>query len=114
MASHYRLSGGTPKFGIQRTVPDLPAKEGWPFPLPGSFPQVVFTPLMRQAGMPKEQIDKVKWVSLKGSAARSNGIVAGTIDATVSAYDPKAVKTPEADILFTVSNKLPRLRHDAL
>jgi NitT/TauT family transport system substrate-binding protein len=89
-----------------KDVTDLPGKKVG-ISSPGSLPHVVITALMRQAGMTKEQIDQVQWVSLKGSAARVNGIVAGTIDATVSAYDPKAVKTPEADILFTVSNKIP-------
>jgi NitT/TauT family transport system substrate-binding protein len=101
---HYGFWVNT-KSGI-KDVTDLPGKKVG-ISSPGSLPHVVITALMRQAGMTKEQIDKVEWVSLKGSAARVNGIVAGTIDATVSAYDPKAVKTPDADILFTVSKKLP-------
>jgi NitT/TauT family transport system substrate-binding protein len=101
---HYGFWVNT-KSGV-KDVTDLPGKKVG-ISSPGSLPHVVITALMRQAGMTQKQIDQVQWVSLKGSAARVNGIVAGTIDATVSAYDPKAVKTPEADILYTVSNKLP-------
>ena len=101
---HYGFWVNT-KSGIT-SVSDLPGKKVG-ISSPGSLPHVVITALMRQAGMKKEQIDQVQWVSLKGSSARINSIVAGSIDATVSAYDPKAVKTQDAKILFTVSNKLP-------
>lgn len=88
-------------------VTDLPGKKIG-ISSPGSLPHVVVTALMRQAGLSQEQIDQVEWVSLRGSSARINGVVNGTIDATVASYDPKAVKTPAADILFTVSQKLPQ------
>lgn len=74
---------------------------------PGSLPHVVVTALMRQAGMTDEQIKQVRWVSLKGSSARINGILSNAIDATVSNYDPKAAHDENAKILFVVSKKLP-------
>lgn len=91
--------------GIQ-DIADLPGKKVG-ISSPGSLPHVVITALMRQAGMTEDQIDQVQWVPLKGSSARIGGVVAGTIDATVASYDPKAVKNDSADILFTVSKKLP-------
>ncbi|MGQ9368305.1 ABC transporter substrate-binding protein [Azospirillum sp. ST 5-10] len=87
-------------------VTDLPGKKVG-ISSPGSLPHVVITALMRQAGMSEDQIKSVQWVSLKGSSARINGILSGTIDATVSGYDPKAAHDENAEILFVVSKKLP-------
>jgi NitT/TauT family transport system substrate-binding protein len=102
---HYGL-WVNPESGV-KDVNDLPGKKVG-ISSPGSLPHVVVTALMRQAGMSENQIKQVQWVSLKGSAARVNGIIAGTIDATVSAYDPKAVKSGNADILYVVSKHLPQ------
>jgi len=102
---HYAL-WVNPKSGV-KDVKDLPGKKVG-ISSPGSLPHVVVTALMRQAEMSDDQIKQVKWVSLKGSAARINGIVANTIDATVSAYDPKAAKSGNADMLFVVSKHLPQ------
>lgn len=88
-------------------VADLPGKKVG-ISSPGSLPHVVITALMRNAGLTKEQIDAVDWVSLKGSAARINGVISGTIDATVAGYDPKAAHDDNVDILFVVSKRLPQ------
>lgn len=74
---------------------------------PGSLPHVVIVALMRQAGISEADIGKVKWVSLKGSSARINGVINGTIDATVASFDPKAAHAPTVQMLFVVSKKLP-------
>ncbi|HYG90146.1 MAG TPA: ABC transporter substrate-binding protein [Azospirillum sp.] len=89
-----------------KDVTDLPGKKVG-ISSPGSLPHVVITALMRQAGMTDAQINSVQWVSLKGSSARINGILSGTIDATVSNYDPKAAHDKNSKILFVVSKKLP-------
>ncbi|MBK3731676.1 PhnD/SsuA/transferrin family substrate-binding protein [Azospirillum brasilense] len=89
-----------------KDVTDLPGKKVG-ISSPGSLPHVVITALMRQAGMSEDQIKSVQWVSLKGSSARINGILTGTIDATVSNYDPKAAHDKNAKVLFVVSKKLP-------
>lgn len=89
-----------------RGVKDLPGKKVG-ISSPGSLPHVVIVALMRQAGMTDADIAKVSWVSMKGSAARINGVVAGTIDATVSGYDPKAARAPSAELLFSVAKILP-------
>jgi NitT/TauT family transport system substrate-binding protein len=89
-----------------RDVKDLPGKKVG-ISSPGSLPHVVLVALMRQAGMTDADIAKVTWVSMKGSAARINGVVAGAIDATVSGYDPKAARAPSAEMLFSVAKKLP-------
>jgi len=75
---------------------------------PGSLPHVVIVALMRQAGISDSDIGKVKWVSLKGSSARINGVINGTIAATVAGFDPKAAHAPTVQMLFIVSKKLPR------
>jgi NitT/TauT family transport system substrate-binding protein len=93
------------KSGI-KDVKDLPGKKIG-ISSPGSLPHVVITALMRQAGMGEDEIKKAQWVSLKGTAARINGVLAGTIDATVAGYDPKAAHSGDAEILFIVSKKLP-------
>jgi NitT/TauT family transport system substrate-binding protein len=74
---------------------------------PGSLPHVVIIALMRQAGMSDADIGTVRWVAMKGTPARINGVIAGTIDATVAGFDPKAAKAPTAEMLFVVSKKLP-------
>ncbi|MBP2293378.1 ABC transporter substrate-binding protein [Azospirillum rugosum] len=89
-----------------KDVTDLPGKKVG-ISSPGSLPHVVITALMRQAGMTEEQIKSVQWVSLKGSSARINGVLSGTVDATVSNFDPKAAHDKNAKVLFVVSKKLP-------
>lgn len=89
-----------------KDVTDLPGKKIG-ISSPGSLPHVVITALMRQAGMSEDQVKSVQWVSLKGSSARINGILSGTIDATVSNFDPKAAHDKNAKVLFVVSKKLP-------
>jgi NitT/TauT family transport system substrate-binding protein len=90
-----------------RDVRDLPGKKVG-ISSPGSLPHLVVVALMRQAGMTDAEIGKVTWVSMKGSAARINGVVAGTIDATVSGYDPKAARASTAELQFSVAKKLPQ------
>lgn len=88
------------------TVRDLVGKQVG-ISSPGSLPHVVIVALMRQAGLSDADIAKVKWVSLKGSSARINGVINGTIDATVANFDPKAAHAPTVQMLFVVSKKLP-------
>lgn len=90
--------------GIE-TVEDLPGKNV-AISSPGSLPHVVILALLNNAGVSQEKIDEINWISVSGSSARRQAIIAGTVDATVASYNPKAERDPNAKVLFVVPEKL--------
>lgn len=75
---------------------------------PGSLPHVVIMALLQEAGVSQEDIDTIQWVALAGSSARLNGIIGGTIDATVAGYNPRVLADPSIKMLANVADELPR------
>ncbi|RAH96717.1 ABC transporter substrate-binding protein [Acuticoccus sediminis] len=74
---------------------------------PGSLPHVVILALLRDAGVPQDEIDTINWVAVSGSSARRNAILAGTVDATVASYSPQADRAEGIDMLSVVGEALP-------
>jgi NitT/TauT family transport system substrate-binding protein len=94
-----------PSAGIT-SIKDLPGKSV-AISSPGSLPHVVTLALLQKAGVPKSEIDTIKWVSFKGSSARLNAVIAGAVDATVASYSPEVERTGDAKMLSIVGKEIP-------
>ena len=91
--------------GIE-SIEDLPGKKV-AVSSPGSLPHVVILALLRQAGVPEEEIDTIQWVAVQGSSARRNAVLAGTVDATVASYSPEADREESIEMMSVVGEALP-------
>jgi ABC-type nitrate/sulfonate/bicarbonate transport system substrate-binding protein len=88
------------------SIADLPGKNV-AISSPGSLPHVVTLALLRKANVPQEEIDTINWVAVKGSSARRNAILTGTVDATVASYSPEAERSDDMNLLSIVGKELP-------
>lgn len=73
----------------------------------GSLPHVVILALLERGGVEQSEIDTINWVSVRGSSARRNAILAGTVDATVASYSPQAERAEGINLLAVVGPELP-------
>lgn len=102
---HYGLYVGT-ESGIE-DVADMAGKR-LGISSPGSLPHVVILALLQNAGVSQEEIDSTDWIALAGSSARMNGIIGGSIDATVAGFNPRVIADPSVEMLVSVANELPQ------
>ncbi|MCF1505253.1 ABC transporter substrate-binding protein [Afifella sp. H1R] len=94
-----------PGAGVE-SIKDLPGKNV-AISSPGSLPHVVTLALLHKAGVTDEQIDTINWVSFKGSSARLNAVISGSVDATVASFSPEVERSGKAELLSIVGKDLP-------
>jgi len=94
-----------PESGVEK-IEDLPGKNV-AISSPGSLPHVVTLALLHKAGVPEAEIETINWVSFKGSSARLNALIAGTVDATVASFSPEIERSGDAKLLSIVGKELP-------